>query len=101
VRARTNDTVEELLACVTLEGVREHRRRSGRSPTPTADRFSGLSGHDKSVQYVVQRLQAAGYRTRVQPFDYLAFAVLGPSALSQTAPTPTDYVEGVNFAVLD
>ncbi len=99
---QNNDTVEELLACVTIEGVREHQAAfQAIADANGGNRFSGLSGHDKSVQYVVQRLEAAGYRTRVQPFEYLAFAVLGPSALSQTAPGTVDYVEGVDFAVLE
>ena len=45
--------------------------------------------------------QAPGRRLRpaVQPFDYLAFEVVGPSALQQIAPTPITYVEGVDFGV--
>ena len=33
-----------------------------------------------------------------QEFEFHAFAVEGPSALQQTAPTPTTYVEGTDFA---
>ena len=65
------------------------------------NRFSGLPGHDESVEYVVERLEAAGYDPVVQPFDYLAFAVLGPSTLQQTAPNPVTYVQGVDFGVID
>jgi Zn-dependent M28 family amino/carboxypeptidase len=37
----------------------------------------------------------------IQPFDYLAFTELGPSALEQTAPGQVTYVQGVDFGVID
>ena len=49
---------------------------------------------------MVDKLEAAGYDVTVQPFNYLAFEVLGPSALQQIAPTPTTYVEGTDFGVI-
>jgi hypothetical protein len=66
-----------------------------------ANRFSGLPGHDASVEYVVDQLNNAGYDPVVQPFDYLAFTELGPSALEQTAPGQVTYVQGVDFGVID
>ena len=72
---------------MTLEGVREHQAAfQAIADANGGNRFSGLPGHDASVEYVVERLEAAGYDPDVQPFDYLAFTVLGPSALQQTAP---------------
>ncbi len=50
---------------------------------------------------MVDRLEAAGYDPVVQPFDYLAFTVLGASALEQTAPGQVTYTEGVDFDVID
>jgi hypothetical protein len=64
-------------------------------------RFAGLPGHDASVAYVVDRLEAAGYDPVVQPFDYLAFAPVGPSALQQVAPGTVTYVEDVDFSAID
>jgi hypothetical protein len=99
---RTNDTVEKMLECVTLAGVREHQQafqqiadRSG------GNRFSGLPGHDRSVEYVEGRLRAAGYTTTRQAFDYFAFAIVGSSALQQVAPNAVTYVENVDFGVID
>lgn len=99
---RTNNTVEKLLECVTLEGVREHQAALQEiADDNEGTRFSGLAGHDESVEYVVGRLQAAGYNPEVQEFDYLASEIVGPSTLEQTAPVPTVYVEGVDYLPMD
>ena len=43
---------------------------------------------------MVDTLEAAGYDPEVQPFDYLAFEVVGPSALQQVAPNPKHVCRG-------
>jgi len=99
---RTNDTVKKLLGCVTLAGVREHQAAfQAIADANGGNRFSGLPGHDESVEYVVERLEAAGYDPEIQAFDYLAFGVLGPSTLEQTAPVQTLYVEGTDYQPMD
>ncbi|MBF8255845.1 MAG: lieA [Anaerolineales bacterium] len=99
---RVNNNFQKLLECITLEGVREHQAAlQAIADDNGGNRFSGLPGHDASVDYVVDTLEAAGYDPIVQEFDYLAFNVLGASALEQTAPTPTAYVEGTDFQVMD
>jgi Zn-dependent M28 family amino/carboxypeptidase len=99
---RVNNTIDKLLECVTLEGVREHQAAfQAIADANGGNRFSGLPGHDASVDYVVERLTAAGYEPIVQEFEYLAFTPLGPSTLEQTAPAPTVYVEGTDFQVMD
>jgi Zn-dependent M28 family amino/carboxypeptidase len=100
--SRNNNTVSKLLECVTLEGVREHQAAFQEIADENGgNRFSGLPGYDASVDYVVERLEAAGYEPEIQRFDYLAFRELGPSTLQQIAPTPTTYVQGTDFAVID
>jgi Zn-dependent M28 family amino/carboxypeptidase len=100
--SRNNNTVRKLLECVTLEGVREHQAAFQEIADDNGgNRFSGLPGYDASVDYVVERLEDAGYEPEIQRFDYLAFRELGPSALQQIAPTPTTYVQGTDFAVID
>ena len=65
------------------------------------NRFAGLPGHDKSVEYAVGVFEDAGYQTTVQPFDYLASAVLGPGTLAKTAPGATvTYVQDVDWGYL-
>ena len=100
--SRTNNTVKKLLECVTLAGVREHQAAlQAIADANGGNRFSGLPGHDESVDYVVDRLTAAGYEPTVQAFDYLAFGVLGPSTLEQTAPGDVTYVEEVDYTLPD
>jgi Zn-dependent M28 family amino/carboxypeptidase len=99
---RANSSTAKLLECVTLAGVREHQRAfQDIADANGGNRFSGFPGHDESVDYVVDRLEAAGYDPEVQPFDYMAFQVLGPSALEQIAPNAVTYVEDVDFGVID
>src|SRR5262245_17551620 len=99
---RNNDSAAKLLECVTLEGVREHQAAlQAIADANGGNRFSGFPGHDASVDYVVERLEAAGYDPVVQQFDYLAFTIVGASALQQTAPGAVTYTEGVDFGVID
>ena len=98
---RNNNTYDKLLECVRLEGVREHQAAfQAIADENDGNRFSGFSGYDASVDYVVETLEDAGYDPEVQAFDYLAFEVEGPSALQQVAPTPTTYVENTDFGVI-
>jgi Zn-dependent M28 family amino/carboxypeptidase len=97
--SRTNNTYDKLLECVRVEGVRKHQAALQAIATANGgNRFSGFAGYDASVRYVVNTLEAAGYDPDVQSFDYLAYEVLGPSALRQTAPGTVNYVENVDFA---
>jgi Zn-dependent M28 family amino/carboxypeptidase len=99
---RNNNTAKKLLHCVTLEGVREHQAAwQAIADANGGNRFSGFPGYDASVDYVVQRLEAAGYDPEVQVFDYMAFRPLGPSVLQQTAPGQVTYVEGEDFDIID
>jgi Zn-dependent M28 family amino/carboxypeptidase len=95
---RANNTYPKILECIRLDQVREHQAALQEiADENDGNRFSGFSGYDASVDYVVETLEAAGYDPVVQPFDYLAYEVAGPSALQQTAPGTVTYVEGVDF----
>ena len=84
-----------------LDEVREHQAAlQAIADENGGNRFSGFAGYDASVDYVVDTLEAAGYDPEVQKFDYLAFEVVGPSALQQTAPNAITYVEGVDFGAI-
>ena len=81
---RNNNTYQKILECVRLDQVREHQAAfQGIADDNGGSRFSGMPGYDASVDYVVEKLQAAGYAVRVQPFNYLAYEVVGPSALQR------------------
>jgi Zn-dependent M28 family amino/carboxypeptidase len=98
---RNNNTYQKLTECIRLDQVRAHQAAfQAIADANGGNRFSGRPGYDRSVDYVVGKLEAAGYDVTVQPFNYLAYEVLGPSALQQIAPTPTTYVEGTDFGVI-
>ena len=99
---RPNNTPRRITDCVTVEGVREHQAAfQAIADANGGNRFSGLPGYDASVDYVVETLEAAGYEPTVQQFDYLAFAVDGPSALEQTAPDADDLRRGRRLRLID
>ena len=98
---RVNNTFDKLLECVTLDGVREHQAAfQDIADANGGNRFSGLPGHDGSVDYVVQPAHAPPATPR-RPAVRLPGVRRwsGPSALQQTAPGPVTYVEGVDFGV--
>ena len=97
---RTNDSVRKLLECVTLKGVLEHQRAFQRIADENGGtRASGTPGYDASADYVEKRLERAGYVVSRQKFEFLFFSELGASALQQTLPVPTTYVQGTDFGV--
>jgi Zn-dependent M28 family amino/carboxypeptidase len=99
---RVNNTVQKLLECVTVEGVREHQAAfQAIADANGGTRASGTPGYDASVDYVVDRMTAAGYIVTVDPFEFDFFQQLAPTVLEQTAPTPTQYVEGTDFIIME
>ena len=69
------------------------RRRSRRSPTPTAAPAPpGRPATPQSVEYVVDTLEAAGWEVELDTFD---FTFVPPPKLNQTAPITAEYETGV------
>jgi Zn-dependent M28 family amino/carboxypeptidase len=60
-------------------------------------RASGTPGYEASVDYVVRRLQQAGYSPRVQEFTFPFFQQLSPSTFEEISPTPRTFVEGTDY----
>ncbi len=99
---RVNNTVEKLLECVTLDGVREHQAAlQAIADANNGIRTSGTPGYDESVDYVAGKLEAAGYNVTIQPFDYTAFIRTGPATLEQVAPNSVTYAEFTDFRIMD
>jgi aminopeptidase Y len=91
---RVNNTFNKLLECVTLEGVREHQAAfQAIADANNGIRTSGTPGYDQSVDYVVERMEAAGYNVTVQDFQFQTFISLSPSILEQVAPPPAGPIE--------
>jgi aminopeptidase Y len=86
---RVNNTFAKLLECVTLEGVREHQAAfQAIADANNGSRVSGAAGYDQSVDYVVERMTAAGYEVTIQDFQFQTFISLSPPVLEQVAPPP-------------
>jgi Zn-dependent M28 family amino/carboxypeptidase len=99
--SRVNNTQKKLQECVTLEGVRGHQAAlQAIADANNGIRTSGTPGYDASVDYVVERMTAAGYDVTVQPFQFNAFIQLGPSTLEQTAPGSVTYVENTDYNLM-
>ena len=100
--SRANNTIDKLLECVTLGGVRAHQAafQAIADATSNGNRFAGSAGHDNSAAYVASKLQAAGYNVTFQSFVYNTSFALGPSILAQTAPGVAIYIEDTDFATI-
>jgi Zn-dependent M28 family amino/carboxypeptidase len=62
--------------------------------TPT--RESGTPGYEASVDYVVSRLEAAGYDPVVQPFEFAFFKLLADPVFERISPDPKVYTYGAS-----
>jgi Zn-dependent M28 family amino/carboxypeptidase len=63
-------------------------------------RASGSPGYDASAAYVAGKLRKAGYTVTVQEFDFPFFSETS-SSFAQVAPTPTDYVDQVDYDLFE
>jgi len=89
---RVNNTFKKLLECVTLEGVREHQAAlQAIADANGGIRAAGTPGYDASVQYVVDRMTAAGYNVTLNAFP---FVFVPPALLQQIDPTFATYETG-------
>ncbi|HEX5366425.1 MAG TPA: M28 family peptidase [Acidimicrobiales bacterium] len=92
---RTNDTYDELLACVGADQAAEHLQElQAIADANGGTRASATAGYDASAAYVARRLEAAGYHVTRQAFEFPFFAEEAPAVLEQVAPTPTTYETG-------
>jgi Zn-dependent M28 family amino/carboxypeptidase len=89
---RVNNTHNKLLECVTVEGVREHQAAfQAIADANGGTRLSGTPGYDESVEYVVEKMTAAGYNVTLNGFP---FVFIAPATLQQTAPITANYLTG-------
>jgi Zn-dependent M28 family amino/carboxypeptidase len=89
---RVNNTHAKLMECITLEGVREHQAAfQAIADANGGNRAAGTSGYDASVDYVVEKMEAAGYDVTLDEFP---FTYVAPATLRQTAPITATYETG-------
>ncbi len=90
--ARNNDSLKKLLECVTLAGVREHQAAfQAIADANGGTRTSGTPGYEASVDYVVEKLQDAGYDVTLHEFPFVYVAA---STLQQLTPVAATYETG-------
>src|SRR5262245_55652553 len=90
--SRTNDTFEKLTECVNLNGVREHQAALQAIATANGGtRAAGTPGYEDSVDYVVAKMQAAGYNVTLNSFP---FVFVPPPTLQQLTPINATYETG-------
>ncbi len=95
---RSNDTVELLTECVTLDGVRAHQAAfQAHADANGGDREASSPGYMASVDYVVDTLTDAGYTPEVQPFEFPYYEELSDSVFEQVSPAAVTYVAQTDF----
>lgn len=96
---RSNNNIRKLTECVTLDGVRAHQQalQDIANDSFPNNRASGFEGYDRSVDYVVEQLTAAGYSPVIQPFDFVIFNENAEATLEQTAPGAATYEYLIDF----
>ena len=83
---RTNTTYQQLLTCVTLEGVREHQAAFQTiADANDGNRAAGTDGYAESVDYVAGLLEHAGYVVTLDEFQFV-----DPSTVLLRQLTPID-----------
>ena len=89
---RNNNTYEKLIECVTVEGVREHQAAFQEIADDNGgNRAAGTTGYEASVEYVVERLEAAGWNVTLDDFP---FTFVPPPTLQQLTPVNATYLNG-------
>lgn len=89
---RTNNSIEKLLECVTVAGVREHQAAlQAVADAHGGTRAAGTAGYDASVEYVSERLTDAGWQVTLHEFP---FTYVPPASLQQVAPVIATHETG-------
>jgi Zn-dependent M28 family amino/carboxypeptidase len=94
--AASNVDTKELRSAVTVEGIREHLTALQAiadanifEGVPT--RATGTAGHEASVDYVVEKMEAAGFNVSLQQFEADIFFEQSEAAFERISPNPMTY----------
>jgi Zn-dependent M28 family amino/carboxypeptidase len=100
-RARSAVPVRALERAITPRRLRAHlaalaaiANRNG------GTRAAGTSGYSQSVAYVARQLRAAGYRPRLNRFQFLFFRETQPTVFERVAPGSRRYERGPDFITM-
>jgi hypothetical protein len=95
--AGVNDTPEKLLPCIKQADLWDHMKnfQAIADANPGLDghpsRNSGEPGYWASVQYVAQKMEAAGYDVTIQPYKFTYSSFVGTPTWSQSSPTARNF----------
>jgi Zn-dependent M28 family amino/carboxypeptidase len=99
--ANPTDT-EALRDAVTVDGIMAHEEELQAIADANGDtRASGTPGYRASVDYVEERLDAAGYDVTVQPFQFPFFQELSDAVFERISPQPRTYVVNQDFVTME
>jgi Zn-dependent M28 family amino/carboxypeptidase len=88
-----------LRKALTVEGVREHQKAfQTHTDLNGGNRTGGSPGFEASAAYVAERARKAGYEVSDHFFEFEYNADRTPPTLRQESPTPTGYVDGVDYS---
>jgi len=111
--AQVNDTPAKLLPCIQTDDLWNHMQafQTIANDNPGLDghpsRNSGEPGYWASVQYVAQKMTAAGYDVTIQPYKFTYTSFVGTPAWSEVSPTAraftlvTDWNPGTSNGTAD
>jgi aminopeptidase Y len=86
---RVNNSVAKLLECVDVADVRAHQAAfQSIADANGSTRVSGSPGYDLSADYVMKKMEAAGWDVTQQEFTFQTFVSLTPSVLERVSPPP-------------
>ncbi len=89
---RNNNTYQKLTECIRLDQVRAHQAAfQAIADANGGNRAAGLPGYTASVEYVVSKLEAAGWDVTLDEFEY---EFTPPSVLQQLTPVNATYETG-------
>jgi len=89
---RNNNSIEKLLDCVTLNGVRSHLEVFQGIADHNGDtRASGTPGYDASAAYVARAARRAGLKVTTQEFDFPFFREIAAGTLARVTPEAESY----------
>jgi hypothetical protein len=95
--AQVNDTPAKLLPCIQTDDLWNHMQafQAIADANPGLDghpsRNSGEPGYWESVQYVKQKMEAAGYDVTIQPYKFTYSSFVGTPAWSEVSPTARNF----------
>lgn len=96
-----NADSSEFRSEVTTAGIYEHLDAfQAIAAANDGTRASGTPGYDASVDYVVDKLTAAGYSPTVQAFEFPFFQELSEPVLEQTSPHAETYATPADFSTM-